>query len=102
MARIIQKCDFCNHPAAYDAKTIYGPWGYLCEEHYQTIGVKTPGMSSVLDDRIKHEKECSCCHQVLPLTEFYKYVDARGVTRFRTECKKCNLARRKAKIEKKG
>lgn len=32
----IPKCNFCDKPAAYDAKTIMGPWAYLCERHFQT------------------------------------------------------------------
>ncbi len=37
----IPKCDFrCGEDAAYDAKTVHGPWAYLCEEHFQS---ETPG-----------------------------------------------------------
>jgi hypothetical protein len=37
-------CDVCadagqDVPAAYDAKTIFGPWGYLCERHWRAFGV---------------------------------------------------------------
>lgn len=29
-------CDICGEPAQYDAKSIYGPWGYFCSFHFQT------------------------------------------------------------------
>ncbi len=42
-------CYFCQQegkkePAEYDAKTIHGPWGYMCETHYQKFGVKPLGL----------------------------------------------------------
>jgi hypothetical protein len=36
----IPVCDVCNTvPAAYDAKTAGGPWGYLCEGCFARHGV---------------------------------------------------------------
>lgn len=40
----LPNCDIClSHKietvASYDALTIYGPWGYLCDEHFQTHGI---------------------------------------------------------------
>jgi hypothetical protein len=39
----IPDCDVCKFdlkksgvPAAYDAKLKMGPWGYVCEEHFQS------------------------------------------------------------------
>lgn len=37
-------CDFCkrngeNIKADYDANTIFGMWGYLCETHYLEYGI---------------------------------------------------------------
>ncbi len=32
-------CDLCGELALYDAKTTAGPWGYLCEAHYQEHGI---------------------------------------------------------------
>jgi hypothetical protein len=37
-------CDLCKEqgrerPAAIDGKTTFGPWAYLCIEHYDTYGV---------------------------------------------------------------
>lgn len=35
-------CDICRHergtdtPAAYDAKTHYGPWANVCEDHFHS------------------------------------------------------------------
>lgn len=46
---IKRQCDACKHKgmplvprdAVYDAKTIFGAWAYLCEEHYQDWGDKS-------------------------------------------------------------
>lgn len=95
MAHIRQKCDFCDNPAVYDCKTIYGPWGFCCEQHFQNIGVKTPGLFKRLEPEVVQKKKCSHCGRELPITDFYSYVDARGVRRFRTECKVCNSGIRK-------
>lgn len=40
----IPLCDICKSenitiPAAYDGKTKYGPWAYMCEEDFQVFGV---------------------------------------------------------------
>ncbi len=42
----IPACDLCKlaginppHPAAYDAATRQGPWGYLCEQHFTDHGL---------------------------------------------------------------
>ncbi len=37
-------CDLCaaqgkSTPARYDAKTLTGPWAYMCEAHFQTHGL---------------------------------------------------------------
>jgi hypothetical protein len=32
-------CDICERlPASYDTKTLYGPWGYLCQVCYPIHG----------------------------------------------------------------
>lgn len=42
----IPDCNMCKsegknpEPAEYDAQTVFGPWAYLCESHYQSHGVK--------------------------------------------------------------
>lgn len=41
----IPDCDMCKaegvtEPADYDAKTVFGPHGYLCEPHFQSHGFK--------------------------------------------------------------
>lgn len=95
MAHIGQKCDFCNEPAVYDCKTIYGPWGFCCKRHFESIGIKLPGMFKELEPIVVQSKKCSICGQERPISEFYSYVDARGVKRFRTECKACNADIRK-------
>ena len=35
------KCDLCQDgtEAVYDAKTKMGPWGYLCQAHFDKYGV---------------------------------------------------------------
>jgi hypothetical protein len=41
----IPDCDVCKaegrkpKPAAYDGKTVYGPWAYMCEDDWQKVGV---------------------------------------------------------------
>lgn len=34
-------CDFCRgvSEAFYDGKTIHGPWGFMCEQHFQNYGI---------------------------------------------------------------
>lgn len=35
-------CDFCvttKAQAKYDGKTKFGPWGYMCQEHFYSIGI---------------------------------------------------------------
>lgn len=58
------KCDFCGKPAVYDAKTIHGPWAYVCQTHFNIYGCHTPGLYTKLQsdriytaDDIKSEKE---------------------------------------------
>lgn len=31
-------CDFCGAEAAYDARTMEGPWAYMCEKCWQEYG----------------------------------------------------------------
>lgn len=33
------RCDFCGKIADFDAKTKFGPWAYLCAEHFQQYGI---------------------------------------------------------------
>lgn len=103
MAHVHNKCTFCNAPATYDGKTIMGPWANMCELHFNRYGIKTKGLYSRLEVVPETAKECYLCHQTKPIDEFYKYRDARGVERYRNECKECNLAERKrASFRKKG
>ena len=50
-------CDICEidgikgedrKPAKYDAKSLLGPWAYMCAEHYILWADKTPGFSTKL------------------------------------------------------
>lgn len=50
-------CDICEidglkvedrKSAKYDAKSLIGPWAYMCAEHFILWGDKTPGFSTVL------------------------------------------------------
>jgi hypothetical protein len=39
-----ENCDFCKTEgkeveAKYDGKTVHGPWAYMCEEHFEAMGV---------------------------------------------------------------
>ena len=34
------KCNFCEtEEAAYDGKTIYGPWAFMCHNCFEAFGV---------------------------------------------------------------
>lgn len=35
----LPNCDFCGMKAAYDAKTVMGPWANLCEKDFQAVGI---------------------------------------------------------------
>lgn len=35
----LPKCDLCAQTAAYDAKTIQGPWAYMCRTHFEQLGI---------------------------------------------------------------
>jgi len=40
----LPNCDFCTaegvtEPAEYDGKTKRGPWGYMCQQHFDQYGV---------------------------------------------------------------
>ena len=100
---IRQKCDFCDKPAKYDAKTKLGPWAFLCQQHFETYATGIPGEFSELpSDAFPIKKVCVLCGQEKPISEFYRYVDKRGETRFRNECKACNLMERKKRRLKRG
>lgn len=30
-------CNFCTNLSGYDARTVFGPWANLCEEHFLTM-----------------------------------------------------------------
>lgn len=50
----LPECDVCAgegvaRPAAYDGKTIYGPWAYMCQEHMEGLGV---GLGTGLGQRL--------------------------------------------------
>jgi len=33
------ECSFCGLPAVLDGKTTQGPWGFMCETHFEAVGV---------------------------------------------------------------
>jgi hypothetical protein len=33
-------CQFCPIPALFDAKTVMGPWAYLCSTHMEAFGIR--------------------------------------------------------------
>lgn len=44
MAQIVKvdslpQCDICGAVAQYDAKTVFGSWGNLCENDFQQYGL---------------------------------------------------------------
>ena len=38
--QLYRECQICKTPtvAVWDAKTQMGPWAYLCDNHFKTIG----------------------------------------------------------------
>ena len=46
----LPKCQFCDSPAEYDSKTVFGAWAYLCEEHQRQYG-RPP--TTKLEKRVK-------------------------------------------------
>lgn len=102
MAHIKQRCDFCFKPATYDAMTTRGPWAFMCDEHFERLALKAGGTYKRLEPVEVTKKVCSVCGKEKLIGEFYQYTDNRGVRRFRTECKECNLAARKIQRFKKG
>lgn len=95
MKEVNHKCDFCNEVAIYDTQTKLGPWAYVCTTHYEKYATKTPGSYSLLKPMSQTTKVCTICGEPKPVADYYTYVDARGVSRYRTECKECNLQGRK-------
>lgn len=89
------KCDFCGEPASVDGKTLMGPWAYMCTDCFNKFG------TSMYTDLgyTKHvpTKHCRICGADKPLSEFYKYTDHTGTTRYRSECIQCNLRSRRTK-----
>ena len=54
----VPKCDFCEEPAEYNARTRFGPWAYLCEKHFKMYGVGLGlGRGQTLIEREKEEAE---------------------------------------------
>lgn len=92
MKKTTQTCDFCSQEAIYDGKTKLGPWAFMCQRHFGLIGTS---LYTVLKKEAIQTKCCSLCDKEKDINEFYPYVDARGVSRTRNECKECNLAARK-------
>lgn len=45
------KCDYCNKKAKYDAKSLQGPWAYMCQEHYDFYGSKVSGLYTILKEK---------------------------------------------------
>ena len=65
--REIPECDICKYeehkegvPAAYDGKTVHGPWGYMCEKHFGTHGV---GLGTGKGQRLVKEARGVSCPQ---------------------------------------
>jgi len=34
-----KQCDFCDSKAEYDGKTKFGAWAYMCQTHFNQVGV---------------------------------------------------------------
>lgn len=40
----LPKCDFCQAEAKYDAKTVQGPWAFMCSRHWLWHGTGELGI----------------------------------------------------------
>jgi len=53
-------CDFCGKTAGYDAKTVMGPWAYMCQSCFDLNGAGSLGLGwgqrLVLENAEKSEK----------------------------------------------
>ncbi len=50
----LPQCDFCTDKARFDGMTTYGPWGNMCEPHFDTYGV---GLGTGKGQRLVEEGE---------------------------------------------
>lgn len=55
----IPDCDICKQngratPAVVDGATVIGPWAYMCEEHFESLGV---GLGTGRGQRLIPESE---------------------------------------------
>ena len=55
----LPKCNWCREPAEYDGKTIFGPWAYMCEEHFREFGI---GLGTGVGQKLKREIRPDCEH----------------------------------------
>lgn len=62
-------CNFCESegaeeikPAQYDAKTDFGPWAYMCEDHWNTRGLGRLGTG--FGQKLVWKEEENAEHQV--------------------------------------
>lgn len=98
MVHIVTKCDFCDDLAVYDAKTVLGPWAFVCSRHFNMYCRHEPGLSKRLEQVTPQDavptKTCRICGKNKPIDRFYKFTDRHGQERYRTECIDCNLKRR--------
>jgi len=53
------KCNFCEtEEAAYDGKTIYGPWAFMCHNCFEAFGVGLGlGKGQKLEPTIEKEED---------------------------------------------
>lgn len=93
--QISHKCDFCKSVALYDGKTKMGPWAFMCREHFDRYHCGLAGTYSILNELLITTKVCVLCNREKPVGDFYKYTDHSGITRYRNDCKECNLAEKK-------
>lgn len=40
----LPSCDFCGTPAQYDAATKFGPWAYMCSDHWLEHSLQKLGL----------------------------------------------------------
>jgi hypothetical protein len=59
----LPKCQFCDDQAAFDGRTVHGPWAFMCQAHWDEHGVGHTGVG--YGQRLIHDPgytiQCGTC-----------------------------------------
>lgn len=54
-------CSFCDETAAYDGKTVHGPWAFMCQAHWKSDGVGKTGVGFGQALKLRAERYVVVC-----------------------------------------